>query len=310
MTPIAIALMNNQELSDGNPFHLTNLIMNNLLVSKNYAKKLIREHKNGNYVPSISFMFEHKGEYVGIDNSTQEFLTQKFKEEEDCVNWLEYKYSSRFRESNSNEPRLREWMTIGALQSADATSDFTKIKRSTRMVYYQGENRNARLVNCSYDNVHDTLTFTFKTTATFKAHEPGYEAKITDPHNNFKLMHNPSGKYTMMIQIVDFMKWLKGTRPEGLGQITWKELKEVFDVAYVKVFCNCGAFQYQTANYTLSELDASIYPTGIKPKKWNLIHGDYNCLCKHLSGLLASFAFFANQMASMANKSLKASGLI
>lgn len=200
--------------------------------------------------------------------------------------------------------KFNEWMTLASLKASDAISSFTRNKREIRKSLYGGENRNARLTNCYYNPNEDTMTFEFKTTPTYKAHDPDYKADITDPHNNFKMMSNPFGKYTMEIQIVDFMKWL-GTRPQGSGPITRKELKEIFDSAYVRLFCNCGAFQYQTANYVLSQLDASIYPTNIAPKKWNKIHGDYNCLCKHLSALLKSYDFFSNQMAATCNKALK-----
>ena len=207
--------------------------------------------------------------------------------------------------------RLREWMTIADLNNPDASSDFTKKKRAIRTSLYKGENVTARIVQGSYDRNDDSMTFEFVTTATIKAHPAGSEFKRTDPFNNFNLVPNPSRKYHMYVKVLNFMEWLRGTRPDSLASspITPQEVKEVLESAYVQLFCDDPSFQYQTANYTLSQVDASIYPTNIPPKKWNKIHGDYNFLCKHLKGLLDQIGFFLNQMASVATRIIKQQNL-
>ena len=221
------------------------------------------------------------------------------------------KPNRKINESLKSSPcmKLKEWMTVEGLRNRDATSDFTTNKRQIRQMYYGGENRNARLTNCYYNPGKDTLTFEFKTIPTYKDHEPDYEPKITDPFDDFKLKPIVNDRYTMYIQIIDFMKWL-GTRPADAGNITRKELNDIFDVAYVKVFCNCPSFHWQAANYNASQLDASIYPTDIPPKKWGKVHGEYSCLCKHLSALLKQFYFFEQQMSAKASKCLRLAGYI
>ena len=164
-------------------------------------------------------------------------------------------------------------MTIADLNVRDATSNFTKRKRAIRTSLYKGENVTARIVNGSYDRSDDSMTFEFVTTATIKAHPAGSEFKRTDPFNNFNLIPNPDRKYHMYVKVLNFMDWLRGTRPESLSEspITEKEILDVLNSAYVQLFCDDPSFQYQTANYTLSQVDASIYPTNIAPKKWNKV---------------------------------------
>lgn len=216
-----------------------------------------------------------------------------------------------YEKKTPDSHRLQEWMTIADLNNPDASSDFTKRKRAIRTSLYKGENVTSRIVQGTYDKYDDSMTFEFVTTATIKAHPAGSEFKKTDPHNNFALIPNNDRKYHMYVKVLNFMEWLRGTRPDSLSSspITWQEVKEVLESAYVQLFCDDPSFQYQTANYTLSQVDASIYPTNIPPKKWNKIHGDYNFLCKHLKGLLDQIGFFLPQMASVATRIIKQQNL-
>lgn len=222
---------------------------------------------------------------------------------------------SQFKRIYEKKPhdskRLYEWMTIADLNVNDATSDFTKRKRAIRTSLYKGENVTSRIVQGSYDRYDDSMTFEFVTTATIKAHPAGSEFKRTDPHNNFNLIPNPDRKYHMYVKVLNFMELLRGTRPESLSEtpISDREIKDVLETAYVQLFCDDPSFQYQTANYTLSQVDASIYPTSIAPKKWNKVHGDYNFLCKHLKGLLDQIGFFLPQMASIASQIIQKENL-
>lgn len=233
------------------------------------------------------------------------------------MNNREYLFSdySVIREKNdkfSSPVRLREWLTIDALKAPDSTSSFTKGKAGIRKKLYKGENVAAKLIQCEYDSSHDWMTFSWLTPATMKAHGSDYVCKTTDPLNGFKTKVNPSELYTMQIRIIDFMKWLKQTRPESMnGQpITWREIKEVLQVAYVQVSCDDPSWWWQGDAWYGTQLDASIYPCNIPPKKWNKVHDPVNCLCKHLQNLIKSIDFFLNQMASMAGKELRTLNLI
>ena len=209
------------------------------------------------------------------------------------------------------EPKLDEWVTLKDLNTPDTISAFTKHTRDVRSGYLGGENRTAKLINCVYNPQADHLTFIFKTEATVPAYPKTATFKKANPTLNFSLSNNPDKTYYIHIRILDFMRWLKGTRPDELeGQpISWKEIKDVLDVAYIQLWSSSPSFHWQGMNYNLSQIDGAIYPTDIAPKVWDKIHGDA-FLDKHTYGLIRQIGFFGNQMASMANKELKARGYI
>ena len=110
----------------------------------------------------------------------------------------------------------------------------------------------------------------------------------------------------LFIRILDFFKWAR-TKPgyKSAKELTTKELKEIFSVANIQIFCNCPSFHWQGTNWVVSQFDASIHPTTIEPKHWDKFHNDDNFACKHLSLLLTSIPFFISPMASMLNKYFK-----
>ena len=207
-------------------------------------------------------------------------------------------------------PRLDEWVTLAALKNTASIDAFTKKHRDIRNQAVGTENLTAKLINCVYNEQQDCLTFIFKTTATTPIYPKNAKYKKVNPTLDFSLSNNPDKVYYSHIRILEFMKWLKDTRPDNLADqpITWKEIKDVLEVAYVQVWDSCPAFHWQGSNYWLSQLDGSIFPTDIEPKVWNAphLHGDgQNFLCKHLYGIIRQISFFGNQMASMASKELK-----
>ena len=215
----------------------------------------------------------------------------------------------------SYQPRLDEWVTLSALKNTASIDAFTRKHRDIRNKAVGTENITAKLINCVYNEQLDCLTFIFRTTATTPIYPKKYQFKKVNPTLDFSFSNNNEKVYYTHIRILDFMKWLKDTRPDELANqpITWREIKDVLEVAYVQVWCNCGAFHWQGSNYWLSQLDGSIFPTDIEPKVWNApnLHGDgQNFLCKHLYGIIRQISFFGNQMASMADKELRKLGKI
>ena len=282
--------------------------MNRLEVSKEFADSFFEKINKGEYTPPISFIYNN----LAVDNTGHNLTTKQFDSLGEATQWLENLHPSRLYESRNNFPKLREWMTLQNLMDLDAVSTVTQKHAKIRNSLYKGENINAKLVKTIYDPKNDTMTYCFSTPATLRAHEPGYEPLAVDPHDSFKKKSNPSAQYTMMIQVLDFLKWLKETRPSNSGRITWREIKDVLDVAYVKLWCPCSSFHWQGKNYRISRLDASIYPTDIPDKKMRKVYGEYDLLCKHLSNLVKpnSIQFFLPQMASAAQKVLRQSNLV
>jgi hypothetical protein len=223
-------------------------------------------------------------------------------------------YGNEKNQQIRESKKLNEWVTLAALASSDAMSNFTKRTRKQRNTAVKAENYTAKPIDCEL-NDDGSVLFIFETTATTPIYPDDYEFGQVNPENNFAIEKNPDKKYTIYIKILDFMKWLKETRPDYLEtkKITWKEIRDVLEVAYIQVFSTSPSFHWQGISYWLSQLDGSLYPTDIKPKFWNRddLHGDGNAFVdKHLGGLLRSFKFFYNPMASMIQKRMKDKGLL
>lgn len=218
------------------------------------------------------------------------------------------------KESAGNEVHFNEWLTFQNLNSPDAISNLTKGYRDLRNKLVKPENFTAKLTDCRYDKEHDWVTFEFVTTATVPQYPKNHDFMKTDSSKDFELVKNPAKQYAVSIRILDFMKWLKDTRPDRLADepITWKEIKDVLDVAYIQTHCTCPADWWQGLTYNRTQLDGAIYPCDIKPKVWNAknLHNEEGFLCKHTYGIIRYIAFFENQMTSKLNKTLKMAGMI
>mgnify|MGYP001051154597 CR=1 FL=1 len=214
----------------------------------------------------------------------------------------------------SDKKSLTEWLTLADLADKEATSDFTKRTRQQRNRAVRTENYTAKLKECILEDDGSVL-FEFETVATTPIYPDDYVFQKANPDNNFALERNSEKKYQIKIKILDFMKWLKETRPdyEEMGKITWKEVRDVLEVAYIQVYSTSPSFHWMGGNYYLSQLDGSLYPTDIEPKFWNQpqYHGtDPYFLDKHLSGIIRQFKFWYNPMASMIQKRMKDKGLL
>lgn len=217
------------------------------------------------------------------------------------------------RES-SEKKRLSEWMTLANLSSTDSASKFTHRTRKQRNKAVKPENRTAKPVECILDD-DGSVTYTFETTATLPIYPEDNVFQRANPDRNFALETNPEKTYVITVKILEFMKWLKETRPNylELEKITWKEIRDVLEVAYIQVYSTSPSYHWQGINYWLSQLDGSLYPTDIAPKFWNRsdLHGTEGAfLDKHLYGLLRQFKFWYNPMASMVQKRMKDKGLL
>lgn len=203
--------------------------------------------------------------------------------------------------------KLHELVSFSDLNRADVTSDLTNRTRADRNREVGAENRTAKLVDVTIDTVEDHVTFIFKTTATTPLYPQNYDFKKTDP-DTFNLQRNPDKEYELHLRVVDFFKWLKGTKPDA-STITAQDVKDVIDINPVQVFSTSPSFHWQGFNWWMSQLDGSIYPTSIRPQSWNQIHGDGEAfLDKHLYGLIRQINFFHNPMASMLTKRLRDRG--
>lgn len=257
------------------------------------------EQFNGN-ISSNTFI-------IAIDLSGSQYVRKEF-------------FSRRFKESTNKiqetvrvyeVEKLEEGITLYDLVKNAGLSDFTKYYASERGRVMGSETKASKLIDCSVNEKEGWVEFYFLSEATEK-YDSKHLYKEVDPLNNFALKKDPSKLYTITIRIMDFLDWLKAAGETIGSQLVAKDIKEVLEIADVKLFSTSPSFQYQGMNWSCSSLDASVYPTDIAPTVWNTrknrhngsIHGGNQILDKHLQRVINQIPFFANPMASMLTKKL------
>lgn len=201
---------------------------------------------------------------------------------------------------------LKEFVTISDLQKSDVVSSTTRKFRKRRNKVMGTENTIAKPSDVKIDEDSNSVTFHFVVPATQDYPE---DHKFKKDTKDFKLIDNPIEIYDLYFQFLDFFDWFEAAKV-GKEKIEPKDMKELIEVSNVKVWSTSPSFHWQSHNYLLSQLDGSIYPTDIAPKKWDKIHGDYALLDKHLYGVVNQFSFFINPLASMLTLELKKEGYL
>lgn len=187
---------------------------------------------------------------------------------------------------------LFEDLTFNDLKKSVGMSTFTLRHRKIRNAKPAGqqESKVAKLIDAKVES--NDVTFIFKTPATQNIYPNSHKYMKTDPNQSFDLHNNTKKLYTIEFKIIDFFKWVD-TAP---SEISVKDIEDTLEVAYIKLFCNCGSFHWQGSNYNLSVNNASIYPTNIPPDHWNDYHNADQYVCKHVGGIINSIKFFIPQM--------------
>jgi len=178
---------------------------------------------------------------------------------------------------------------------SDFTADWVEIRRKIK-----GAGTSAvKIHSMKVDRKNDTVTFLFKSTPTYDSKAQAVNFPNTDSEKSVR-------SYTQQIMILDFFKWAQTKPGYNEKEMTWKEIKEILQVADVKLSCNCKSFQFQGMNAILTTFDASIYPEDRPPTYWNKWHDSNQFLCKHLDILLTSaLNLYLSNMSSMINKYIK-----
>jgi hypothetical protein len=213
---------------------------------------------------------------------------QLFKE--DHEHWIDIKFS--------DIEKLEEELHLADFKKHAGASDFTKDWIEIRRKIKGPGNKSAKLHSLKVNRKDDYVIFVFKSSPTYSGLEKSVNVKSMTWNGKVKA-------YTEMIKINDFFK-LAETKPGYVEkEMTWKEIKEILSVAPISVSCNCGSFTYQGLSYYLTQLEGTIFPNNIEPKRWNKYHdkgNDIGLLCKHLSMIFNSIDFFLSNFTSMINK--------
>jgi len=203
---------------------------------------------------------------------------------------------------------LVEDMNLKDFKTAAAISAFTQRHRQIRKSYLSGNQvKYTRLVNCLIDQQNDWVLFEWLSIAT-----PNTKLKKeADPFADFSLKNDPSKLYELKIRLDGFFTWLLGTLPDGQA-VSKKDLLDSMNVCAIKAWSSSPAFHWQGHNYNMSQLGAALHPTNIPPQHWNQphLHGENAFLDKHLANLFMQIEFYAQQMAQMLNKRLRANNII
>lgn len=178
-------------------------------------------------------------------------------------------------------------ITLSDLNRNQGISDFTKVFKKERNKIMGSETKNSKFIEVKFNKDEDYIDCYWLITPTEKKYPPNYKYKEVDPYTH-KLIDNPSKTYTFILRIMNFFSLL-ATTP---NKITNKDIEDVIRIADLKIWDSNPSFQYQQMNWHLSDLDSSIFPTTIPPKRWNKIHGEPTFLGKHSQSIINQINFF------------------
>jgi len=210
-------------------------------------------------------------------------------------------------------------ITLPELRNQDKyLSDLTKKYKGIRKgVQGQGV-KNTKFIESELIKETGSAIFRFLVEATEEG-DKKMDANLPKKQYDFdkgELVNNPSHLYEIQIQVDNIfpnksfkdISWLEVFD----GDITIDSLKEIFDVADVRLSSNDPSFQFQGFNYRLTQIDGSIYKENRPDKFWVTKHGSNAYLTKHLAQVMdkGTFEVFFNQMVSSLKKKLKEAGLI
>ena len=181
-------------------------------------------------------------------------------------------------------------LNLVSAQIAKTSAERRNIMRS------KGESRVpqfTKLIQSKLVSEKNYIDFMFLSEATPEINEP---KKNVNPDQGFSKEDNPSKLYDLQMRF-------KGVDElSGQKELTLQQVKVWMWNTDFQIWSSSPALHWQGINFSLSQIDASIHPTNIKPQHWDKIHGE-TLLDKHLVDLFLNLKFFLNQMAgSLLNK--------
>jgi hypothetical protein len=195
--------------------------------------------------------------------------------------------------------RIFEDLRLSDLKSHSGISSFTQKWQKDRQKIKGAGNKSVEIKSIKVNRKKDYITFIFKSYPTYTVFAKAVDFPNVEAEKRVKI-------YTQQIRVLDFFKWAETKPGYQEKEMSWKEIKEILEVANVQLSCNCKSFQFQGMNYILTTFDASIYPEFRPPQRWNKYHNDDNFTCKHLDILITSgLNIYINNMTSMVNKYLQ-----
>lgn len=187
---------------------------------------------------------------------------------------------------------LEEDLSLQQLKNSNISSTTSKYADERFSIMGDGLSV-TQLIESNYDPSKDVILAKFLTEATEK-YPDGYEFQDVSP-GNFDLNYDPSKTYEIWVLFYPIVATLKKNNLEQ----NVDGIKKALNACYVKIWSNSPSFHYQGFNYNLSQQNASLFPTSVKPTKWDKIHGNAY-LDKHTYETLRNISQYFGDIAEKA----------
>lgn len=156
------------------------------------------------------------------------------------------------------------------------------------------ENKLSKLYDAKIvDDKH--ILFRFLTEPTFEK-----PVEVQDPKTLSIDSNKSASKYTIWVQLQDFIPWLDEHELD-FQNLTLKKFQEILHIVDVKLFCDCKSFHLIGYNRELSQANSSLFPTSIPHNRWSKIYnkngwGSFGYGCKHIGNLFRQLSIFESVM--------------
>ena len=171
-------------------------------------------------------------------------------------------------------------------------------------------NRNIKFVASQFDPNEGSMTFMYRTDATFNDEDK--KELVNENPNDGTLRQNISDEYDLQLKVCDFWEILDELIEPTDDNFTKEDMKAILELSEeIRIGCSCPSQYWTGSDFYLTQIDAQLKDCTISPKWWNQPHLRPNVLvCKHLLSLLNHISFFLPNMAMSCKKELKNFGLI
>ena len=212
------------------------------------------------------------------------------------------------------EGKIEEKLSFAQLKSevvpqSKANQNLNYFYKQRNKLNGQG-NRNIKFVASQFDPNEGSMTFMYRTDATFNDEDK--KELVNENPNDGTLRQNISDEYDLQLKVCDFWEILDELIEPTDDNFTKEDMKAILELSEeIRIGCSCPSQYWTGSDFYLTQIDAQLKDCTISPKWWNKPHLRPNVLvCKHLLSLLNHISFFLPNMAMSCKKELKNYGLI
>jgi hypothetical protein len=190
---------------------------------------------------------------------------------------------------------IKEDIQISDLMKASMSAMTRKFNKETNKLMGNPTNH-SKLVQAKVNRKKGYIDFYWVTERTPK-YDDNFNTKVVNPKT--WTLHKDN-LYTIQLRLLDILPLLKQEK-----ELSNEDIETAIMLCKVKVWDDTPMFHFQGANFNLSLLGGSLYPTDIAPKYWNKYHHSDQFLSKHSAGIFQSIKFYIPQMRQIIKKILK-----